>query len=114
MQKLGKSLLTILMTTSCASLAAAPLAYSINSDSGTVNADSLYRIDLATGVETRIATVKSLGETRIDVEGLAFAPDGTLYGVDDSAMTFFPLNPDNAVVLASNEVSINGPAGRWW
>lgn len=89
-------------------LAAAPVGYSINSDSATSNADSLYRIDLATGEETRIAKILSLGEARIDVEGLAFAPDGTLYGVDDEARTLFPINPDNGVVDSSNEVPISG------
>ena len=31
-------------------------------------------------------------------EGLAFAADGTLYAADDDTLTFFPLNPDNALV----------------
>ncbi len=102
----------MLLSTLSASLAAAPDGYSINSDSGTNNADSLYRINLATGAETRIGTVKSLGETRIDVEGLAFAPDGTLYGVDDSSMTLFPLNTNNAQVENAEEVFISGlPSG---
>lgn len=111
MHKMVKTLLLVLMTSISASLAAAPMAYSVNSDSGSANADSLYRIDLTTGVDTRIAQVKSLGGVKIDVEGLAIAPDGTLYGVDDDSMTLFPINPDNAMVDTSNEVPINLPAG---
>ena len=58
MQKLLKILVVMLLTALSASLAAAPIGYSINSDSGTSNAEGLYQIDLATGAETRIGTVK--------------------------------------------------------
>jgi hypothetical protein len=108
MQKIARTLLLIWLTTVSASLAAAPSGYSINSDSPTGNADSLYRIDLASGAETRIATVKSLGQTRLDTEGLAYAPDGTLYGLDDDSLTLFALNPDNATVQAGSEFLIQG------
>jgi hypothetical protein len=112
MQKLMKTMAVMLLTTLSASLAAEPFGYSINSDSGTDDADSLYLIDLATGLATRIGTVKSLGETKIDVEGLAFAPNGTLYGVDDSSMTLFPLNTDTGQVQNADEVFISGlPTG---
>ena len=91
------------------SLAAAPVGYSINSDSPTDFADSLYRIDLGSGLETRVAAVSP---TKIDVEGLAFAADGILYAVDDDAMTLFPLDPANGLVDTSREVFISGlPAG---
>ena len=108
MQKLIKSSLLALLAATSASLAAAPVGYSINSDSGSANADNLYRIDLATGSQTRIGMVTSFGETRIDVEGLAFAPDGTLYGIDDASMTLFPINPNTGNVQTSEEVSISG------
>ena len=108
MQKLIKSSLLALLAAASASLSAAPVGYSINSDSGSANADSLYRIDLGAGSETRIGTVTSFGETRIDVEGLAFAPDGTLYGIDDASMTLFPINPNTGAVQTSEEVAISG------
>ena len=44
---------------------------------------------------------------RTDVEGLAFAPDGTLYGVDDDSMMLFPINTDNGFIDASKEVLIS-------
>ena len=87
---------------------AAPNAYSINSDSPTADADSLYQVDLATGNHTRIGRVTSFGQTRIDVEGLAMAPDGTLYGVDDSATTLFPISTTTGRAIAVEEVSISG------
>jgi hypothetical protein len=87
---------------------AAPDGYSINSDSASVDTDSLYRIDLATGTHTRLGRVQSLGQTKLDVEGLAFSPDGTLYGVDDESMKLFPINTDNGAVINQQEVSIIG------
>jgi hypothetical protein len=104
---LNIAILSLVMAMSAA-VHAAPVGYSINSDSASGDSDSLYRIDMATGGETRLGRVMSLGQTRIDVEGLAFAPDGTLYGVDDSSMTLFPINVDNGVVNHVEEVSIKG------
>jgi hypothetical protein len=112
MKKLYPSLLTALLTALPASLAAAPMGYSINSDSSSNQSDSLYRIDLADGSHTRIGPVTSFGEARIDVEGLAYAPDGILWGVDDASMTMFPVNPDTGQVVATEEVPIQGlPSG---
>ncbi len=92
-------------------LVAAPDGYSINSDSPGNDADSLYRIDLATGQHTRLGYIQSLGQKRLDVEGLAFAPDGTLYGADDESMRLFPLNVDNGIVVNQAEVAITGIPG---
>ena len=91
---------------------AAPDGYSINSDSASGNSDSLYRIDLATGVHTRLGRVQSGGQTKLDVEGLSFAPNGTLYGVDDDSMTLFPIDTTNGSVVSQGQVSIKGmPSG---
>ena len=104
-----------LLTALTAGLHAAPDGYSVNSDSGSnTNFDSLYRIDLATGAQTLLGRVQSPGgfDTRIDVEGMAFAPDGTLYMVDDDRLTLFPVNTDNGIVLTSQEYILNGlPSG---
>jgi hypothetical protein len=89
-----------------ASAQAEPTGYSINSDSPSGNADSLYRIDLATGEHTRIGPVQAFGIPRIDVEGLAFAPDGTLYGVDDERRTLFPIDTTSGAVFGGSEVPI--------
>ena len=109
MQKLLNTLLIILLSSVTATLSAGPIGYSINSDSPSDNTDSLYRIDLETGDETLINKVVSLGVSRSDIEGLAFAPDGTLYAINDSEpRTLFPLNPDNGVVFSSEEVLVSG------
>jgi hypothetical protein len=95
-----------------ASLFAAPDGYSINSDSGSINADSLYRINLANGKQTRLGPVVSLGQSLLDVEGLAFAPDGTLYGVDDASLKLFPLSSTTGTVFSQEEYDIRGvPTG---
>jgi hypothetical protein len=53
--------------------------------------DSLYRIDLQTGAATRVGAFGTLGAPGspglLDVEGLAFHPDGTLYGAADGSAT---------------------------
>jgi len=47
----------------------------------------LWEVDLATGAAERI------GQTGfIDMEGLALAPDGTLYGADDESKTLVTIN----------------------
>ena len=107
MQNFMKTMVVVLLTTLSASLAATPFGYSINSDSGTDDADSLYRIDLETGTENRKGKVNSLDGTKIDVEGLAFAPNGTLYGVDDDSMTLFPLDTDTGQVQGADEAPIS-------
>jgi len=102
MPKMSKTVLVILLTVISASLQA---AYSINSDSGTQNEDSLYEIELGSGAVTRVA---SLSPAKMDVEGLAFAPDGTLYAIDDETLTLFPLSPGTALVDTDREVFLSG------
>ncbi len=111
MKQVIKTIIITLLSTVSASLAAAPDGYSINSDSPSDFHDSLYRIDLATGQHTRLGFVRSLNQIKLDVEGLAFAPDGTLYGMDDESLKLFPLNVDNGQVISNQEVSLSGLAG---
>jgi len=102
MPKMGKKWLVLLLTVVSASLQA---AYSINSDSGTQNEDSLYSIDLSSGGANRVA---SLSPAKMDVEGLAFAPNGMLYAIDDETLTLFPLDPATGLVDTANEVLVAG------
>jgi hypothetical protein len=111
MKQATKTIIVFLLSALSASLAAAPDGYSINSDSGSSFGDSLYRIDLATGQQTRLGFVTSLGTKRLDVEGLAFAPDGSLYGIDDETLKLFPLNVDNGQVISSDEKTVTGLPG---
>lgn len=109
MQNLTKTWLIILLTMVSTSLAAAPYGYSINSDDGSEQYhDGLYRIDLDTGEDTRVGTVLSNLQTRLDVEGLAFAPNGVLYGIDDETLRLFPIDPNTAKVDTENEVFLTG------
>jgi len=96
-----------LVTVACASLSAAPMGYSINSDSGSGNSDSLYLIDLATGTENRIGIVQLPQAQLMDVEGLAFHPNGTLYGIDDNSLKMFPIDPDTGLIDQNNIFSID-------
>jgi len=93
----------------------APMAYSVNSDSGNIdNQDSLYLIDLATGLGQRRGTLTTgiVGDVRRDTEGLAFSKDGTLWGIDDETLTLFPINTGSGSVSMANEISVPGfPTG---
>lgn len=110
MQKPVLTVLLSLLTAFSASLSAAPVGYSVNSDGGSNSSDGLYLIDLDTGEELqRIGTVQSndiTDPTRRDVEGLAFAPDGTLYGVDDETAKLFRIDITNARVDQNNDYDI--------
>ncbi len=106
-----KTLLIILATALSASLSAAPVGYSVNSDSPSELSDGLYTIDLATGqVIKRIGTVQTTGQLqkRIDVEGLAIAPDGTLYGIDDDRLKFFAISKENALIDPNKDYNLSG------
>jgi len=95
------------LTVSSASLSAAPMAYSINSDSASGNSDSLYLIDLATGADNRIGKVQLPQALLMDVEGLAFHPDGTLYGIDDQSLKMFPIDTGTGSIDQNNIISID-------
>ncbi len=88
---------------------AAPMAYSVNSDSGNPGTqDSLYLIDLATGGQQRRGTLISGINTRIDTEGLAISRDGTLWGIDDDSMTLFPINTASGTINFLDEIPLIG------
>jgi outer membrane protein assembly factor BamB len=112
MKKLGKTSLILLLTSFSATLAAAPMAFSINSDSASPDpySDSLYEIDLDGGSDKYIA---QLDPRYLDVEGLAFAPDGKLYALDDDKLKILELVPGTQAVQVIGEKSIqNLPSTR--
>ncbi len=87
----------------------APVAYSVNSDSGNIlTEDSLYQIDLATGNDQRRGELFTGFETRLDTEGLAIAPDGTLWGIDDESRTLFPINKETGSIKFQDEIPLVG------
>ena len=111
MLKLAKTTLVSVLLSLPMTLAAEPMGYSINSDSGSTDPipDSLYQIDLGVGAEKRIGQLDPL---YLDVEGLAFAPDGKLYALDDDRLRVFELDKANgqALLLTEKQVS-NLPSG---
>lgn len=107
-KKLNIALLTVF--TLFAGLAnAAPMAFSVNSDSGNqATEDSLYSIDLATGSHQLLGRLTVGNQTRLDTEGLAIAPDGTLWGIDDDSLTLFPINKATGGINIVDEVNVTG------
>jgi hypothetical protein len=97
-----KVLLILIMTVSlfAASANGAPMAYSVNSDGQNDKTwDSLYLIDLAvSGSEQRRGPLFSGAYNHFDTEGLAFSPDGTLWGVDDDSRILFPINTTTGAI----------------
>lgn len=88
---------------------AAPMAYSINSDSGNLlTEDSLFLIDLATGSDKIRGELISGVESRLDTEGLAIAPDGVLWGIDDDSRTLFPISTVSGAIKFQQEVLLAG------
>jgi hypothetical protein len=85
---------------------AAPVGFSVNSDAPA--GDSLYSIDLANGSSTLIGKVTSSGTIRLDVEGLALSPGGTLWGVDEESLKLFPLSQANGQIGTLQEEDIVG------
>ena len=85
---------------------AAPVAYSVNSDS--INGDSLYRIDLATGVDQLRGKLDAGIEFRTDTEGLAFSPDpeSRLWGIDDPSETLFPIATLNGSIDYREDIQL--------
>lgn len=112
MQKRLITLIISLLMAASAALSAAPVGYSINSDSQTSEPNFLYTIDLPTGqIIERIGLVNPspfLNGFSPDVEGLAFAPDGTLYGIDDESLKLFRINPSNALVDPDQDYLVIG------
>jgi hypothetical protein len=79
---------------------AAPMAYSVNSDS--VNGDSLYLIDLTTGADQFRGKLDAGIAFRTDTEGLAFSPAGPdnpsrLWGIDDASEILFPIAGNGSI-----------------
>lgn len=109
MKRFFSLLWPVLVACAAATAQAAPMGYSVNSDAA--EGDKLHRIDLETGVATPIGKVMGLGDGpsgRADIEGLAFSPDGALWGVDEESRTLFPIDKGTGVVISGGDVGI-GP-----
>lgn len=109
MTRIFRHALFIVVSLFAISANGAPVAYSVNSDSlNSATTDSLYVIDLATGFDTQIHELSTGSNTPLDTEGLAFAPDGTLWGIDDESLKLFPINKDTGFIKFANQISLSG------
>jgi hypothetical protein len=89
------------------SATAAPLAYSVNSDQPL--GDTLHVLDLADGTALPVgAGVSSFGGVRLDIEGLAMAPDLSLWAADDDSTRLFRINTATGLVIQESDVLITG------
>jgi hypothetical protein len=111
MYKIIRNALILAVSSFAISANAAPMAYSVNSDSGNPEKeDSLFIIDLANGTGQRRGTLASgiVGDVRRDTEGLAFSMDGTLWGIDDDSRTLFPINTSSGTISLAKEIQLPG------
>ena len=89
----------------------APMAYSVNSDSGNeATEDSLYLIDLFTGIDEQRGKLTTGIEEfdPFDTEGMAFAPNGVLWGIDESRQKLFPINTEFGTINFNDMKSLTG------
>ena len=104
----NKNRFALLMVVSLFAISAnaAPVAYSVNSDS--VDGDSLYQIDITTGVDLFKGKLDAGIEYRTDTEGLAFSPgpESRLWGMDDPTETLFPIDTSNGLIDYNEDIQL--------
>lgn len=110
MRKIFHMAVLSLLALPFATAMAVPVGYSVNSDQPL--GDTLHTIDLANGNANPVGIgVILLGPPALsDIEGLAIAPDLSLWGVDEDSMTLFKIDTNDGTVELGSEVSINGLA----
>jgi len=109
MTRINRYVLLTVVSLFAVSANGAPVAYSVNSDSfDNSTTDSLYEIDLDTGADQRKGKLFTGISTPLDTEGLAFDPDGTLWGVDDDSLKLFPINMATGGISYSKQLSLTG------
>lgn len=91
-------------------------AHSVNSDSQSTNMDSLYWIDLGNVGDNKLRGPLDSGGAynHYDTEGLAFAPNNTLWGIDDGSqpnssgyLILFPITAYGSVYF-NDVISLTG------
>jgi hypothetical protein len=90
------ALLLLSLASASASAFAEPLAY-------VAGFDTLYRLDLATGTRSTIGPIHFS-----DVEGLAFSPDGILYGVADASKSLITIDVHSGHGTLVGDLGIHG------
>ncbi|MFT5139394.1 MAG: hypothetical protein ACI9CB_001038 [Rhodothermales bacterium] len=105
MRRITRYYLLLLLVLLNATAWAAPVGFSVNSDGG----DILHRIDLFNGTSIPLGAEFT---DNTDIEGLAIAPDSTLWAVDEDSFSMFQINPITGFKLLGTEVSIKGTAAN--
>lgn len=95
---------------------AEPIGFSVASDSDSPTAvNRLHRIDLATGqaqvIDERCLEALDSLECFEDIEGLAFGPDGTLFGADDASDTLLVVDTQTGEQAPVNGLGSLGLSG---
>jgi len=86
----------------CAGIQAAPIGY-------VSSFDRLYRVDLGTGQQTLVGDLRLPSNERVfDVEGLAFAPDGTLFAVSDASEVLLRVDVTTGVATVVGSLGLAG------
>lgn len=107
MNRLLQKLLIAVVALPMATALAAPFGYSVNSDQPL--GDTLYLIDLDNGTSQAIGSgVSAFGVNRIDIEGLAMAPDSSLWGLDDDHLSLFEIDKTTGTVVTGSERTLSG------
>ncbi len=99
---------TVVLALCANSAQADPFAYAITPDPDQTQVTyRLIQVDLATGVSSNVGRIGYF-----DVEGLAIAPDGTLYGVSDANKTLITIDPSfgrgTAVGIGNGNLGLSG------
>jgi hypothetical protein len=107
MKRLYRTAQILLLALPMATAMAAPVGYSVNSDQSP--GDALHQIDLATGASISIGTEVTAGDgARGDIEGLAFAPDQSLWAIDEERFTLFQIDLLTGTVVPGTEARLSG------
>ncbi|MEO8670336.1 MAG: hypothetical protein ABI411_03410 [Tahibacter sp.] len=70
--------------------------------------DSIYSVDLATHKAVRLGETGSFGNQFIAIEGMAYAPDGTLYGISDNLKSLVRINPTTGAATMVGGLGLSG------
>ncbi len=70
--------------------------------------DGFYRTDLDSRKASLLGATGLYASQPIAIEGMAYAPDGTLYGVSDNQKALFRLNPDTGKATQAATIALSG------
>lgn len=72
--------------------------------------DAVYRLDLTSRQSSFLGSTGTYANQPVGIEGLAYAPDGTLFGITDNLKALFRINPQNALGSYVGPLAVSGLA----